>query len=57
VFVYVGCIHHSVEAGAAQDRGAWVDGFTGVESLQRLVGPVKVGRQSKTVEYRPRPLS
>jgi hypothetical protein len=43
VLVYVGWIHHSVEAGAVQDRGAWVDGFTCVESLQRLVGRVKVG--------------
>jgi hypothetical protein len=40
---------HNVDAGAVQDCGTWVDRFTGVESLQRLVGRVKVEiRPTKT---------
>ena len=42
VLLYVGWIHTEVSDGAIMDKGHWVDGFTGVEGLQRLVGRIKV---------------
>jgi hypothetical protein len=33
-------VHHEVEEGAIIEKGQWVNGFTGVESLQRLVGRI-----------------
>ena len=42
VLLYVGWIHTEVSDGAIMNKGHWVDGFTGVEGLQRLVGRIKV---------------
>ena len=42
VLLYVGWIHTEVSDGAIMDKDHWVDGFTGVEGLQRLVRRIKV---------------
>jgi hypothetical protein len=47
LLVHVGWVHHEVEEGAIVEKGHWVNSFTGVESLQRLVGRIRTTHLNK----------